>query len=173
MMGKMIAFKAIELIREQIDEGIDADGKPYAYSTKPFAKPYGKLTKKLERMLKKEPDRLGIIKRNGGNWLVVKKGYKDWRELNNRSSDGDFLQWTGQLLRSMSARAEGENVGVVYFTDAAMAERAFWMNVSGVGRGRKLWKFLGLTKANEQKLAEWAKEKFAAEIDLTKIIQFD
>ena len=37
-----IADKALELINEQIEDGVDYDGVKYEYSSKPFARPvYG------------------------------------------------------------------------------------------------------------------------------------
>lgn len=157
-----IAFRAIELLEEQVKQGIDAEGKKYEYSTKPFALPAGK--KRFAKTLFDNDDKNYVGKmrkfkaKSGKMWYLVHGGYRSWRELNNRNPDGDFLQWSGQMLRSISARHEADDRAVIYFTDAESAKKAFWFNVSGVGRSRKLWKFFGLTKENEQKLLQYAAE---------------
>lgn len=157
-----IAFRAIELIEEQVSQGIDIDGKSYEYSTKPFALPAGKkrfAKKMFDNDSKKYVGQMRKFKAKSGKfWYLVHGGYRSWRELNNRNPDGDFLQWSGQMLRSISARQDNANSSTIYFTDAESAQKAFWFNVSGVGRSRRLWKFFGLTKENEQKLAEYAAE---------------
>lgn len=149
-----IGFKAIELINEQVAAGIDADGKPYQYSSKSFAMPAGK--KKFPKSLEKEGRLIKFTNRKGKLWQIVKGGYKDWRKINNRNPEGDFLVWSGKMLKSMSARAEQGNRAVVYFSSASEAQKAYWLNISGAGRSRKLWKFFGLTSANKERLAQYA-----------------
>lgn len=172
-----IGFKAVELIEEQIKQGIDAEGKKYSYSTKPFVLPAGK--KKFAKMLFDNDSKSYVGKmrkfttKQGKLWYLVHGGYRSWRELNNRNPDGDFLQWSGQMLRSLSSKAESPNTAIIYFADAESAKRAFWFNISGVGRSRKLWRFLGLTKENERKLLEYAAEIMGKNSDevVKKIIQ--
>ena len=94
--------------------------------------------------------------KKGKLWQIITGGYKDWRRMNNRNPEGDFLVWSGAMLRSLSSRAEGTNKAVVYFAIPEDAKKAFWFNVSGIGRSRKLWKFLGLTPQNENVLAQYA-----------------
>lgn len=160
-----IGFKVVELINEQVAAGVDIDGKSYEYSTRPFAMPAGK--KRFAKYFYKPEDkggRLGLFAtKNGKLWQLVYGGYADWRAMNNKNPKGDFLQWTGQMMRSLSAREMGEGKAMVYFADASAAQKAFWFNVSGVGRSRKLWKFFGLTKANEDKLYQYAVELLSKE----------
>lgn len=155
MKLELLGFKAIELINNQIDKGVDADGKPFEYSTRPFAMPRkGKFPKMFEKS-----GRIKYFKSKKGRlWQLVTGGYKDWRRMNNRNPEGDFLNWSGSMLRSMSSRADGANKAVVYFAIPEDAKKAFWFNVSGAGKSRKLWKFFGLTPQNENVLAQFAGE---------------
>lgn len=112
--------------------------------------------------------------KHGKLWYLIYGGYRSWREINKRNPDGDFLQWSGQMLRSISAKQESDDRAVIYFADAESAKKAFWLNVSGAGRSRKLWKFFGLTKENEQKLLEYAAELLGKNPEKTaKIITKD
>jgi hypothetical protein len=150
-----VGFKALELIGEQIGRGIDMDDNQYRYSEKPFAMPAG--GKKLPKALEKSGRlRKFVSRRSGKLWQIVTGGYKDWRRINKRSPDGDFLVWSGSLLKSMSCRAQSDTKAVLYFTSAKQAQKAFWLNVSGAGESRKLWKFFGLTTSNQKRLAEYA-----------------
>lgn len=149
-----IAFYAIELINEQIEKGVDVDGKSYKYSTKPFAMPAKRNLKGLKTLQKE--GRLKPFTANGKLWQLVTGGYKDWRVINNRNPEGDYLQWSGSMLKSISARAKSDTSSVIYFTSPEQAQKAFWFNVSGVGKTRRLWKFFGLTDENENRLLDYA-----------------
>lgn len=165
-----IGHKVIELLNEQVEQGVDRDGNRYRYSTKPFALPAGK--KKFAKRLFADQSKGGKLKRfttaQGKMWYYVYGGYRSWRELNDRRPDGDFLQWSGQMMRSLTTAEEDGKV-VVYFGDEESARKAFWLNVSGVGRSRKLWKFFGLTRENEQKLLEYAADRFARIANIDKM----
>lgn len=102
-------------------------------------------------------------KYNGKN--IKGKGKKRWQAfLKNAESD-----WIGEkdkviLLKTGAMRASISVVKVdnsipsitVGFNDKESAEKAFYHNVSGAGRGRVLRKFLGLQVQQEQELAEYA-----------------
>lgn len=148
-----MGFYIIELINKQIIDGVDVDGKKYAYSTKPFARPVGGSKLKRIASLEKEGKLHRFRTKEGKLWMVVTGGYRSLREMQGRDPDGDFLQSTGQMLRSMVPSVQGEDV-VVKFSDARSARLAFYFTVSGVGKSRKLWKFLGLTDASRQQLIE-------------------
>lgn len=154
-----VALKAVELINEQIREGKDADGKSYAYSEKPFVMPSGAARLKKQASLEKEGKIARFTTKQGSLWILVFGGYKSLREMRGQNSDGDFLQDTGAMLRSMSAEETSATEARVVFSDPKSAQKAFWLSVSGAGRSRKLWKFFGLSKENRQKLEEFAAEE--------------
>lgn len=159
-----LAFYAIELINDQIKEGIDADGKRYAYSQKPFAMPTGgSRIKNYDRVVKDSTKvELFTSKATKQPWMIVKGGYKALREMRGRNPDGDYLQDTGNMLNALSAVERANNEAAIVFTDAKAAQRAFWLTVSGAGKGRKRWNFMNLTKQNQQKLADYAAELFGS-----------
>jgi|YNPBryulayer2012_1023412.scaffolds.fasta_scaffold130277_1 hypothetical protein len=55
---------------------------------------------------------------------------------------------------------------VISFSDPLSEKKAFFLNISGVGKSRKLWKFLGLTKENEKILLEYAESLISQNIEL-------
>jgi hypothetical protein len=154
-----IGQHAIALIRKQAEQGVDIDGKRYEYSTKPYAMPLQPRLRKFSKT-----DRLGIFKTNSGKlWAVVRGGYRDYRAMAGRATDSDFLDFSGAMLRSIDTlRTEKTTTGeqiVIGFRDVEQARKAFWLNVSGAGKSRKLWKFLGLTPQNQEALARFAEQE--------------
>lgn len=162
-----IADKAIELINEQIEEGVDYDGEKYEYSSKPFARPvYGIPNFKI---FKKTAIREGKLKlfttKKGSLWALFTGGYKEFRELTKRSPNSDFLNYTGRMLASMTSKVQNNQI-VVSFSTPQAEKKAFFLNISGVGKSRKLWKFLGLTKENEKILLEYAESLISQNLNL-------
>ncbi len=166
-----IAYRALELINEQIEAGKDIDGKAYKYSEKPFFRPYSKsLVAKLGGKAKKGV-LYSTVKRQGKMGMIVLQGYKSIREAYGRATDDDFLQFTGNMLAAMDIIKVEANSATIGFTNPRMAQIAFWLNVSGAGKSRKLWKFFGLTKESQDKLAETLKELQQADLDeLTEFV---
>jgi phage gpG-like protein len=165
-----LSIRAVELINEQIQRGIDAEGKPYRYSTKPFARPIGGIPRfgQFSKNAQKE-GRLKIFStKKNSKWALFTRGYADYRSLTGRNPAGDFLEFSGEMLASMTGFARHPNQAVVGFSSQKAAERAFWFNVSGVGRSRKLWKFLGLTPENEKILVDYAADLLAKTVELQK-----
>jgi hypothetical protein len=157
-----IALKAIELINTQAEEGVDMDGKQYAYSTKPFAMPLGagRFRKSAKAMVK--AGKINIIKRSDKDWAIIVGGYKALREERGLSSSSDFLQDSGAMLRALTVEAKDEKSAIIKFSDAAAAQKAFWLTVSGAGKSRKLWKFFGLNDKSRAELMEFAARELAA-----------
>lgn len=153
IFSERVAYRAIELINQQIADGIDIDGKKYKYSESPFLMPYS--SKVVSKFGKDAKGKLyNVINKNGKRWLVITKGYKSYREAFNRATDSDFLQWTGNLLSSIDIINSDSDSAEIGFTNQKAAQIAYYLNVSGAGRGRKLWKFFGLTKENIDKLMD-------------------
>ena len=151
---KRVGFRVVQMINEQIQKGIDAEGKPYAYSTKPFVRPMGGLRVKAQKQLIKDGKLKPFTTKGGSKWVLVTGGYKSLREMRGQRSDGDFLQETGQMLRSLQPIKATGNEVIIGFNSAKEAEKAFWLNISGAGKGKKKWKFMGLTKENQEILAK-------------------
>lgn len=146
-----IGFKAKEIILRRIGEGKDTDGNKFRYSRNPFAMPYSpKLAKRLGKAGHK------IFKRNGGKlWMLVHGGYYSIRKAKGRGTENDFLQDEGTMLKALGVRTTADSA-ILSFTDALQAKKAYWLNISGVGKRRVLWKFMGLNKQEQDELAEFA-----------------
>lgn len=160
-----IGLKAVNLIQEQIEQGIDANGNKYSYSTKPFARPFDGRIKGLKSLVKQE--KISIFRtKKGALWLLVKDGYKAYRQYTGRNPDGDYLTYTGKMLSSLTARATGPLSSLIYFSDAESAQKAFWLTRSGIGKSKKLWNFMGLTNKSEQELLEFIRNESLGTLDL-------
>lgn len=171
LLGKL-SVKVLELIEKQIEEGIDIDGKKYEYSTKPFARPIKGIP--YFKSFAKRAEKSGRLKqftaKSGSLWAVFTGGYREYRELTKRDPDGDFLNYKGEMLAAMTSTPQGDSSVVVGFSSRKAAEKAFWLNVSGVGKSRKLWKFLGLTKENERILVDYAKDLIVQSVELKRAV---
>lgn len=159
-----IGNAALAMIEENIRNGVDADGKPYNYSTNPFYRPYnpslcGQLGKANEGKL------YNIVhsKKTGQLGMII-MGYDAYKKAVNPSAYGNFLTWSGKMLRSMNIIHKGDNSVTIGFTDPQQAQKAAWLNVSGVGKGRKLWKFMGLQPKQVGRLKEMFQARISEEI---------
>lgn len=176
-MMKLIALKAIEMINENIRKGFSYDGEQFQYSTKPFGMPYNQKSARAmgKPRSQKNPEGLYSVvrskKRGGKMWMIVFGGYKQFKEKVNPEAKDDFLTWSGRMLRNMKTLEVNEEkmTAQIGFTDPAQTQKAFWFNVSGVGKSRKLWKFLGLSPAQQQELAEFSASAFTSG-DIAKIL---
>ena len=84
----------------------------------------------------------------------------------NPSAANDLLTYRGEMLRDMNIVNNSNNSTVIGFTDPVQARKAFWLNVSGVGRSRKLWKFLGLRKEQTGMLIKKFEKDITKEVTL-------
>lgn len=167
-----IAVRARQMILDNVTKGIDIDGKRYGYSETPFARPYDPKLKGVKGLVK-EGRLMLFLKGKQRFWMVVKKGYKDYRRMKGQNPDGDFLQVSGAMLRNLQITELTDTSFTLGFTDAVQLKKALWFNVMGVGKSKKLWKFLGLRKEQETELAEYAAslmtEKFLEQLLKGKI----
>ncbi|HOM04356.1 MAG TPA: hypothetical protein PLU67_02560 [Candidatus Kapabacteria bacterium] len=161
-----IAIRTIKLLHEQIERGYDADGNRYEYSTKPFARPAGGIVRFREFAKKAQKD--GLLRyftKKQSKWVVFTGGYKSFRALTGRNPNGDFLEYTGEMLSSLTHQINNNEI-TVSFSSRRAAEKAYYLNVTGAGKSRKFWKFMGLTDKNEGILADFAGEIFARNINI-------
>ena len=150
-----IGLTALAMIEQNIAQGIDIEGKKFAYSEKPFYRPYSKaVQKKLGGKSGQGKFYEIITRQNGKLGMIILGGYKQYKEKVNPTAKNDFLTFSGKMLRNLKIIKTENNQVIIGFTDPIQAKKAFWLNVSGAGRGRKLWKFLGLRKEQWKKLSE-------------------
>ncbi len=154
-----IGYFVVRAILSQIEQGRDIEGKLFSYSTKTFWRPY---SKKYAEKLKKAHEKFLIIQgANKKKGMLVMGGMAAIRKAFARSTTGDFLNFTGQMLTSLDVISLTAQQVVIGFRSQVAAEKAFWLNISGAGRSRKVWKFFGLTKENEEKLRSLIETRFA------------
>jgi len=139
-------------IEENIRKGIDYDGNRFAYSERPFFRPFDEA---LYKKLKKNPALASIVhsKRTGTFGFLI-QGYKKFKQYVYPGAADKFLTVKGKMLRDMKVVSVTDSAAFIGFNDPEQAQKAFWLNVSGAGRGRKLWKFLGITPAQQKILAD-------------------
>lgn len=154
----LIAAKAIELINNQIKQGVDEKGNAYEYSTKPFAMPGGALKLKAKKQAIADGKLLPFQTNSDALWYVVAGGYKSLRELRGQNTEGDYLQVSGRMLGALTTLRANPNEIAIGFSDAKQAQKAFWLTVQGAGKSRALWRFMGLTKESQEELAKYAAE---------------
>ncbi len=153
-----LAVRARQMIKDNVNRGVDIDGKAYEYSEKPFVRPWAgtRLPKANIESFVKEGRIKPFRTKAGKLWMVVAGGYKDFRRMRGQKDDGDFLTDRGTMLRNLKVIETTADTMTVGFSDAVQLKKALWFNVMGVGKGKKLWKFLGLRKEQEEELAEYA-----------------
>lgn len=151
-----LAQQALAFIYEQINQGIDIDGNRYKYSDKPFSLPYRKNI--IAKFGKRQEGSLYQIftGSNGRKSILILGGYRVYKEKMAKSMD--FLTWSGEMLAAMTVIEPNKDTAKIVFNNKEALIKAYYLNVLGVGKSRKLWKFFGLTKENTQKLNELAKE---------------
>lgn len=158
-------------IEENLRKGIDYEGKKFSYSEESFFRPYDA---RLHTRLKKSPDLFDIVrsKRTGKLGFII-HGYKKFKQFMNPQAAGDYLTWRGEMLRDMKILHTSDNEAVIGFSDPEQAQKAFWFNISGVGRSRKLWKFLGITARQQERLVDLLGEEYQKIVieELGRIIQ--
>lgn len=157
-----IGVVALSFIEENIQKGKDYEGKKYSYSTKPFWRPWAPdIQKKLGGKLGEGTFYKTVFsKRTGVTGLLILGGYKEYKHKVYPNAADKYLTATGKMLRSMNVKST-ENEAVIGFADAEESQKAYWLNISGAGKSRKLWKFLGITKQQEDKLAKMVSDEYA------------
>ncbi len=138
-------------IEENIQKGIDYNGQKYKYSENDFYRPFDP---KIYNKLKKHPGLADIVQNKKGKLGLIIHGYKQYKQVMNPQAQDDFLTDRGEMLRNMQVLSVSESQAVIGWTEDKQAQKAFWFNVSGVGKSRKLWKFLGITKTQKDKLSK-------------------
>lgn len=159
-----IGKRIILIIKQRTAKGIFLDGSsPNAgqYSTKPFAMPIGAIKKKalLNRIIKgkhdEEDETQLFTSKSGKMWVAIGKGYKWLREQSNKQSSNVDLRWTGQLMRSMTVNVNADKgIIAIFHTGKRNKQLAEWFNVKGIGKSKKLKKYLAISEEELQNLAE-------------------
>lgn len=91
-----------------------------------------------------------VASKSTGKLGFIIQGYGKFKQYIKPASANNFLTWDGSMLGAMKIISFSDTQAVIGWSEGKLAQKAFWFNQSGVGKSRKLWKFLGIT--NQQKL---------------------
>jgi len=159
-------------IEDNIRKGVDCEGVPFQYSTRPFYRPFdpvlyqkmgGKFTRRKGSGAHSGDSVRGvtnteetsklfkIINKNGKLGMII-MGYDAFKKTVYPEAYPKFLTVSGKLLRSMKITSVSDTEGIIGFVGQRNQDIAAWLNIEGAGKGKKLWKFLGITKAQEEHL---------------------
>jgi hypothetical protein len=157
---QIAGIRVIALIEENIKKGVGYDGTKFAYSDKPFYRPYD------HNLLKKLGGKNGLGKyynvvtsKTGKLGMIILGGYKEYKRKVYPSAFNHFLTVSGKMLRSMNLKVN-DSEAIISFTGEDNINKAFWLNVSGAGRSRKLWKFLGISNNQLKELSKDLTDEF-------------
>ncbi|KAB2967526.1 hypothetical protein [Zoogloea sp.] len=171
VMVMRLSNAALVIIRERTLKGQFLEGSsPDAgeYSTKPFAMPYAAVaTNSLKRELRRNTE-TGVLFRQGNKqlWIVVKGGYKKYRELAGKDTSKATLTWTGRMMRNLGILNADDSSAILGMKDADTKQLALYHNVMGAGKSKKKRVFMGLTEAEKIRLAKFAGEEFLSRINV-------
>lgn len=163
----------LAFIEKNIKNGVSYDGDKFEYSKNPFFRPYDqKIYKKLGGK-----NAIGTLfnivhsKNSGKMGMIILGGYDEYKRKMHPSAYNSFLTVSGKMLRSMNLKVSA-NEAIIGFSGEEENKRAYWLNVSGAGRSRKLWKFLGISENQKEKLKKLVADEYKKIIveDLGRII---
>ncbi len=164
---KRVGVRVVQMIEDNVRKGISSDGRRFAYSTRPFARPLTRSPKNKEFIA--QGRLVPYLTKKGKLWAVVPGGYKDWRSMKGLNPDGDFLQDSGEMMRNLAVIGVTDDAAILGFTDEEAAKKAFWLNDVGAGKSRRLMKFLGIRPEQRKELALFVGENLTADDVLAMI----
>lgn len=94
-----------------------------------------------------------------GVFLPYSDAYAKFRSKKGRQVTPVNLNFTGRMLSSMAARRVSRGVQEIYFTRAEEARKAFFHNVTGIGKGRTTRRFFGFNQTEKSKLRKFFKSR--------------
>ena len=149
-----IGQHSVVLIKKRVADGIFLEGSSDGasqYSTKPFAMPTGAIMPRslmLSIIKGKKGNDTQLFKSGSGKlWAVITKGYKWLREQAGKPSGKVDMRWTSELMRSLMVLSVDPEEGTITIghKGARNDKLAYWHNVTGAGKSKKIRKWLLLT----------------------------
>lgn len=140
---KSIGNNTLSFILDNIKKGLSYEGEKFQYSEKDFYIPF---SQKVYKAYKKDSSFARFVTTSSGKKGFIVFGYKKFKEKLYPASANNYLTASGKMLRDLNLLRTTDNEIIIGFTDSRNSQLAHWFNVSGVGKSRKLWKFLGITE---------------------------
>ncbi|MBP8975096.1 MAG: hypothetical protein KBG83_00110 [Bacteroidetes bacterium] len=162
-----VGEETIAIIKERTLQGEFLEGSSPGserYSTKPAPMPLGGFIARLgngrgnqawKRIQRgEEPGTIWRTSSSGKIWITLNGGYKRLREIAGKESDHVTLNWSGQMMRSLSKITinDSERSVTIQFSNYETARLASYHH-EGVGKHKKKRIFLGLSETELQKLS--------------------
>jgi hypothetical protein len=173
-----LANKAKAFILKRVKRGQYLEGSTGGeqYSTKPMPIPYGLFIKKFGKSLISKPgyEKSIYTKRKGEKTLIttasnaefsvfrnksgktmvlIRGGYKRFRELSKKSTEPVNMHWTSRMMRNLGILDTKENQATLGFSSAEEEKKAYYQHI-GAGKNRITRKFMGLTEEELQYIAD-------------------
>ena len=158
-----VGERVIYIIKKRVADGQFLDGSSEGaseYSTKPFVMPIGAVKPKsvMMRMLKgKHDDDTQLFQtKKGKMWVLIKKGYKWYKEQSGRQTSTVDLTWSRELMRSLTVLSTNVEEGEIEIGHKGKRNEdlALWHNVTGAGRGKKKRIYLALSESELNRIAD-------------------
>lgn len=166
VLMKNIGLRAVMIIRRRTADGKFLSGSE-SYSEKPFVMPLGAASKMLgAKLMKNEDDAQIFTASSGAKWVLIKGGYKRYRDLAGRQTAKVDLNWSGRMMRNLgiipgTTTPRETQVG---FTSAEEKQKALWHNTLGAGKGKTKREFMGFTTDEYNSLVQFAGEEIAKKL---------
>lgn len=158
-----IGQHSVVIIKKRVADGIFLEGSSDAasqYSTKPFAMPTGAVRPRslmLDIIKGKKGNDTNLFKSKSGKlWVVITKGYKWLREQAGKPSGKVDMRWTSELMRSLMVLNTDVDSGTITIGHKGKRNEdlAYWHNVAGAGRAKKIRKWLMLSNTELEKIGK-------------------
>lgn len=150
----IVGLKTVGMIDDNIESKTDDRGKKFKFYS-------------FEYWLRKKYKKKSRAKRGSkARQRFMDAARSAWESDRDNVTLSDTLEMRSDLT-VIKVDAQ-KNTFVIGFETAEAAKKAFWHNISGAGKGRVRRRFMYLSDKQKKSLAEYARDKLAADPDFAK-----
>ena len=149
----IIGLKAVGFVDDNIESKRDDKGKPY----EPYS--FGYWLQKKYKKKSRAKSRKAKTK-----FLEAALSAYEGAKNNVTLSDTSDMRSALGVVKTDS----GTNTATIGYETAEAAQKAFYHNITGAGKGRKRRRFMFLTEAQKKSLAEYARDELVKDTDFAK-----
>ncbi len=173
--------KTLFIIRRRTKQGMFLPGSSDNagnYSEKPFAMPLTALNQTNQGTIRRaagtdsnrskvyDPENFQIFTaKSKALWVLVKGGYSKLRSLLGKQNDKVTMTWSGSYLRDLGVIRTGSNSATLGWKSSENQKLAYWHNIAGAGKSKRIHKILGLTKQEEKELIPIVEKELIKNLD--------
>jgi hypothetical protein len=136
--------KAFIIKRIQQAEYLPGSTGTPKYSITPMPVPYGLAVKKLSKKKIKDAKYKIFRNKKGIVMVVIPGGYKQWREINKKSTEQVQMTWSGRMLRNLGILRTEDNSVTLGFSSPTLGKIACYQHI-GAGINKITRLFMDLT----------------------------